>query len=449
MVSILSKDDYLNNFIIESYSNFDAKKYKWSDFNVIRIESSETLVYNTFSKSLVLLSWDIRHRQIEDLRSDEVQILYSCNIIVNIDLDEQVKYWEIHHLLRQIEYSTHAINRYNILTTTGCNARCFYCFEDGVDIKTMSSRTAEQVATYIYNNSLNTEMVELRWFGGEPLVNYKAIDIICSNLQKMGQPFYSTISSNGTLIGLPHIYNSLKKWNFKKVRLSFDGLKEEHNRRKNYPSIPDAYTVTLENVDKLIAIGVETSIRLTFDENNLNDIFKVAEMLIKRYKDNKLVKVYSRCIFEKLTTIAANNNLAQVKKLVEFKEFIDSLLFKNGLYDETKWQPIGYQPSFCAANNPNAVVIDPMGRLTSCETITPNTQFWGDITNGVTDDNEKNRWIEITPIKEKCKTCHFLPSCTTFSLCPNDYYDCIERANNSYQNYLLSEFLKLSPRKND
>ena len=449
MVSILSKDDYLNNFIIESYSNSDAKKYKWSDFNVIRIESSETLVYNTFSKSLVLLSWDIRHRQIEDLRSDEVQILYSCNIIVNIDLDEQVKYWEIHHLLRQIEYYTHAINRYNILTTTGCNARCFYCFEDGVDIKTMSSRTAEQVATYIYNNSLNTEMVELRWFGGEPLVNYKAIDIICSNLQKMGQPFYSTISSNGTLIGLPHIYNSLKKWNFKKVRLSFDGLKEEHNRRKNYPSIPDAYTVTLENVDKLIAIGVETSIRLTFDENNLNDIFKVAEMLIKRYKDNKLVKVYSRCIFEKLTTIAANNNLAQVKKLVEFKEFIDSLLFKNGLYDETKWQPIGYQPSFCAANNPNAVVIDPMGRLTSCETITPNTQFWGDITNGVTDDNEKNRWIEITPIKEKCKTCHFLPSCTTFSLCPNDYYDCIERANNSYQNYLLSEFLKLSPRKND
>lgn len=87
---------------------------------------------------------------------------------------------------------------------------------------------------------------------------------------------------------------------FQKVRLSFDGLKEEHNRRKNYPSIPDAYTVTLENVDKLIAIGVETSIRLTFDENNLNDIFKVAEMLIKRYKDNKLVKVYSRCILRNL-----------------------------------------------------------------------------------------------------------------------------------------------------
>lgn len=449
MISILSKNDYLNSFIIEQYSNSDNTNYKWSDFNVIRIEGLETLIYNTFSKSLVHLSWNISHRQIEDLSSDEIQILHSCNVIVNIDIDEQVKYWELHHLLRQIEYSIDAIYRYNILTTTGCNARCFYCFEDGVEIKTMSPRTAEQVATYIYNNSLNDEMIELRWFGGEPLVNYKAIDIICSNLRKKGQLFYSTISTNGTLIGLPHIYNSLKKWNFKQVRLSFDGLKEEHNRRKNYLSIHDAYTVTLENVDKLIAIGIETSIRLTFDENNLNDICKVAEVLIKKYKGNKLVKVYSRCIFEKLTTIAANNNLAQVKKLVEFKEFIDSLLFKNGLYDETKWQPIGYQPSFCAANNPNAVVIDPIGRLTSCETITPNTQFWGDITNGVTDDNEKNRWIEITPIKEKCKTCHFLPSCTTFSLCPNDYYDCIERANNSYQNYLLSEFLKLSPRKND
>jgi len=449
MISILSKDDFLNSFIIEQYSNLDSANYKWSDFNVIRIEGLETLIFNTFSKSLVHLSWDVSHRQIEDLTSDEIQILHSCNIIVNIDIDEQAIYWELHHLLRQIEYSTDAINRYNILTTTGCNARCFYCFEDGVETKTMSPRTAEQVATYIYNNSSNDEMIELRWFGGEPLVNYKVIDVICSNLQKKGQLFYSTISTNGTLIGLPHIYNSLKKWNFKKVRLSFDGLKEEHNRRKSYPSIRDAYTVTLENVDKLIAIGIETSIRLTFDENNLNDICKVAEMLIKKYKDNKLVKVYSRCIFEKLTTNAANNNLAQVRKLVEFKEFIDSLLFRNGLYDETKWQPIGYQPSFCAANNPNAVVIDPLGRLTSCETITPNTQFWGDITNGVTDNNEKNRWLEIMPTKEKCKKCHFLPSCTTFSLCPNDYYDCIERANNCYQNYLLSEFLKLSPRKND
>jgi sulfatase maturation enzyme AslB (radical SAM superfamily) len=61
--------------------------------------------------------------------------------------NKKVKYWELHHLLRQIEYSTDTINRYNILTTTGCNARCFYCFEEGVEIKTMSSRTAEQVAT--------------------------------------------------------------------------------------------------------------------------------------------------------------------------------------------------------------------------------------------------------------------------------------------------------------
>lgn len=449
MISILSKDDYLNSFIIEQYSNLDTTNYKWSDFNVIRIEGLETLIFNTFSKSLVHLSWDISHRKIEDLTPDEIQILHSCNIVVNIDIDEQVKYRELHHLLRQLEYSKDTINRYNILTTTGCNARCFYCFENGVEIKTMSPRTAEQVATYIYNNSQSDEMIELRWFGGEPLVNYKAIDIICSNLKKMGQPFYSTISTNGSLIGLPHIHNSLKKWNFKKVRLSFDGLKNEHNRRKNYPAIHDAYTVTLENVDKLIAIGIETSIRLTFDENNLNDICKVAEMLIRRYKDNRLVKVYSRCIFEKLTTLAANNDLAQVKKLVKFKEFIDSLLLENGLYDESKWQPIGYQASFCAANNPNTVVIDPLGRLASCETITPNTQFWGDIINGVTNDNEKNRWIQVMPLKEKCKTCHFLPSCTTFSLCPNDYYDCQERANNCYQNYLLSEFLKLSPRKND
>lgn len=449
MVNILLKDEYLNNLILEPLTDDDIDRVKWSDFNVYRNFGEYSLIYNTFSKSLVMTSWNIEEKLVHDLEQDDIDTLLSCNILVYASIKEQEKYLSIHKLIREIEYANCVISRYNILTTTACNARCFYCFEEGIQSHSMSKQTAENVAKYIIQNTNESSYVELRWFGGEPLVNYKSIEIICDLLNQSNRKFFSTISTNGSLIGNHNVISYLHKWNFKKVRLSLDGLRDEHNKRKNYYSQFDSFTLTLNNIDLLIKEEIQVIIRLTFDENNLSDIRELAKLLISKYKGCEYVKIYTRCIFDRMTSEAANRDIAKVKKLVAFKENIDLLLHNNGLFEESKWQPIGYQTSFCAANNPSAIVIDPMGRLTSCETITQDTKFWGDVTNGITDSDEKDKWLSVNSIRTKCLYCKFLPSCTTFNLCPHDYYDCVERANNCYQNYLLSEYLKLFPKYSD
>lgn len=51
---------------------------------------------------------------------------------------------------------------YTILTTTDCNARCFYCYELGRSRIPMSEQTAHEIADYI-----SAPKVNIHWFGGE------------------------------------------------------------------------------------------------------------------------------------------------------------------------------------------------------------------------------------------------------------------------------------------
>lgn len=46
-------------------------------------------------------------------------------------------------LLTLLKPAAKAITNYTILTTTGCNARCFYCYEKGTKPVTMTAETAD------------------------------------------------------------------------------------------------------------------------------------------------------------------------------------------------------------------------------------------------------------------------------------------------------------------
>jgi len=60
------------------------------------------------------------------------------------------------------------ITSYTILPTTGCNARCYYCFEHGSKVMTMTRETAGEVVRFITEHCGPKKTVAIMWFGGEP-----------------------------------------------------------------------------------------------------------------------------------------------------------------------------------------------------------------------------------------------------------------------------------------
>ena len=64
----------------------------------------------------------------------------------------------------------------------------------------MTEESAERTVRYILETRKPGKTVHISWFGGEPLLGEKIIDLICRRLSEEGIEFYSTMTTNGSLI---------------------------------------------------------------------------------------------------------------------------------------------------------------------------------------------------------------------------------------------------------
>lgn len=455
MIEVISSDQLLSS-LLPVFNIREVDRWTPSRYNIVIHYIDIILLYNSLSKCFAqipdsygnILNKDMVLES-NDISNEDLLTLAKNGFIVPEQTNELKTYYEINDLIRSLKSSETGIKRYNILTTTGCNIRCFYCFEEGIKPISMTVDTAEQVADYVIDTRDKKNLIQLRWFGGEPLVNNKVIDIISRKLLDNNVQFKSTMSSNGILFSDSIIKRSKEIWNLKKVRTSFDGLEYEHNKRKNAVSSLNPFKITISNIDKLINAGIFVDIRFTLDLDNSSDLLKLAKFLCDIYEGNPLVKMYTRCIFQETTSSAATKNLKKVQEVISKKEDLDKYLRSRNVFDYNRLLPIGYQPYYCAANDPNAVVISPNGELCCCETIDERSIFWGNIKGNIYDNEERGKWLSHSKPHEKCKSCKFLPSCTPFAKnkCKNDYFDCVGRAENCYKIFLIHLYQQINKDK--
>ena len=94
----------------------------------------------------------------------------------------------------------------------------------------------------------------------------------------------------------------------------------------------------------------------------------------------------------------------------------------------------GYKANHCMADG-SGVVIGPDGSLYPCEHCPPGSRF-GDIWHGVTDENARYEFCRVDRTREKCRTCPFLPDCTSFASCPVQERECRKVHELMKMNYL-------------
>ena len=139
------------------------------------------LLYHTLTGELLLLADE------EELKRREDDLI-SDWFLVPESYDENRYADEIRTIYRMLRPHGSAKTTFTILTTTDCNARCYYCYEMGIRRIPMTEETAYAAADYIIRVS-HGEKVKLCWFGGEPLYNRAAIDRICETLEQNGVVF--------------------------------------------------------------------------------------------------------------------------------------------------------------------------------------------------------------------------------------------------------------------
>ena len=277
--------------IVGRQKRTDGKPYRLMTYVVQQPVDDGVLLYNTLTCSLVLLTPD----EAADITMQ--QELIDRWFLVPQEHDDQKLCCQIHQMAALLKPAAKAITGYTILTTTGCNARCFYCFEKGMKSVSMTAETASKVVRYIMAHR-GDEEVKISWFGGEPLVNAKVIDQICTELREQGVPFRSTMISNGYLFDADKVQRAKDLWQLQQVQITLDGTEQTYNRVKDYVYRGvNAFERVLQNIGLLTAAGIRVNIRLNVDQHNIGEMAVLVELLHQRFGTNEHLTVYSMQLY--------------------------------------------------------------------------------------------------------------------------------------------------------
>lgn len=366
--------------------------------------------------------------------NETVRTLISKWFLVPIDYNdlEFVKQTENLRLRINQIYVNPKIKSYTILPTTECNARCFYCFERNKGKKVMTRAIAYDTAKYIIKNKADGK-IHLRWFGGEPLYNSEAIDIICGKLSEENVEFQSYIITNGYLFDEEMIKRAKNVWQLKKVQITLDGTEQLYNRIKNYIYVNDEspFKRVIKNIDTLLNNGIYVNVRLNMDYNNSDDLYRLVDELLTRYAHYDNLQIYVCLLFEESCAHMRNMGKERKDLLVEKKNKLQNYIKKNG---KLKIQTTGMLESghagHCMADNNYSTMILPDGNLGKCQGYV-DSHAWGNIYDDKIDFKELNWYKQIKTISADCDTCAFRPACIVPKCCINVPNHCseVERAS--------------------
>ncbi|MBQ3572647.1 MAG: thioether cross-link-forming SCIFF peptide maturase [Clostridia bacterium] len=180
-----------------------------------------------------------------------------------------------------------------------CNLRCKYCFAGTGDYKGhrefMSEEVALKAIDFLIENSGNRKILEIDFFGGEPLLNFdvvkKTVEYANEKAAKLGKKFLFTMTTNGVLLK-----GEIADWlneNMENVVLSLDGRQEIHDDVRKTVNGKGSFEVIIQNFKDFVAKRGDKSyyIRGTFTNKNLDFAKDVLFMADSGFKEISLEPV--------------------------------------------------------------------------------------------------------------------------------------------------------------
>ena len=367
----------------------DGQQYRLMTYVVQQPVDDGLLLYNTLTCSLVLLT----PYEAADLTAQRE--LIDRWFLVPQEHDDRKLCRQVRQMAVLLTPAPKVVTTYTILPTTGCNARCFYCYEQGTKPVTMTAETASQVVRYIVAHR-GDEKITLRWFGGEPLVNAKVIDQICTELNGQGVPFHSEMTTNGYLFDADMVQRAKNLWQLQKVQITLDGTAQTYNRVKAYVyQGVNAFERVLENIGQLIAVGIRVLIRLNVDKHNIGEMAELAELLHQHFGSNEHLSVYSHELYVERSP---EDNAELFALRMQLKQQIIACG-----YDNKRRLQKDIKLNHCMADGDGSVVIAPDGNLGKCEHYI-DSNFFGHIDSEERDEAVLRKFKERQADNEACAT---------------------------------------------
>lgn len=299
---------------------------------------------------------------------------------------------------------------FRILPTTRCNARCPYCYEDGIAYLDMNESIISDIVSFIDSCCVAgvTEKIGIQFYGGEPLLKIDIVQKIAESIQKhfrkTGIKVYFSMISNGILIDESNIKILSDKICIKRIQITLDGFGKEYTKTKNYIiGYDDPFERIIKNIHLCLDNKIYVDVRLNISGDNFNSMVKLIEYLSDEYVDHTFLNVYAHPIYGKEWP---NENPPDSSYITPIKlSTIIKKLYKHSLI---RLPAFRRKKGLCGAVHPLSFMIQPDGKLLKCMANT--TDVVGSVQSGIMDNDAYKKWCDYE-LSETCGNCPYLPIC--------------------------------------
>lgn len=348
---------------------------------------------------------------ISSLDNDTVNILSSQGFLVDISADNDY--------LNKCQFITQAVQHNKsklnlvIVPSLNCNFACPYCFETSKKAKYMTPSIEDDLIKFIKENDGRSN-IDLKWYGGEPLMSLPTIKSILDKLNKETDVkiVKHSIITNGYLF-YDRAISLFKEYPLDTIQITLDGKKDRHDRlRALKRSGRPTFDVIIRNLQKIVEAMPSTKvhIRVNIDKTNLSNFYLIKDYIQENIKASNII-VYPGIL--RLENEEKTNITEPSFNRWETAELLFDL-FTQGILDGEIY-PIRHKSKTCCAMCVNSFIIGPSGEIYKC---------WND----VSDDSKIIGYIQSPKIKNpqlfyryhtgcawyndtECKECFFLPIC--------------------------------------
>jgi uncharacterized protein len=301
-----------------------------------------------------------------------------------------------------------------VVLTLDCNLACPYCFEGSFrDGSAMDGETARRLVAFVEREQVaRGRDVEIRFYGGEPLLALPRLEEIASALSeaaaRAGTKFTTSLVTNGTLLTRP-VVEELLPLGLASAQVTLDGPAEIHDRQRPFVSGGGSYRAVLSN---LAAVHDLVTLRLggNFTLGNHRAFPRMLDDLLDAGIDpSRLDPVQFSPILPKAGRSAGRDGgaclpLPDDPRLVEAALFLREETLSRGFPVDRPGMGI------CMVELENRLVVGRDGTLYKC----PVFMGWpelavGTVEGGVGEHASSHRlglWKT-----EECLECPFLPMC--------------------------------------
>jgi uncharacterized protein len=306
-----------------------------------------------------------------------------------------------------------------ILTTMACNFKCTYCFEEPSrqNVK-MDRATCDDAMAWIKKQVTEASYKELyiTFYGGEPLLNEEAMERIALKMASwcatQGIKFKFMLQTNGYLM-TPEIIRKYLPWGLADVRVSLDGVGEEHDRNRPLRGGGGTFDRIMKNIAES-AEQVKIGVSVSYDRRGVDHVERLLDYLENFKILHKLGRIICSPIHASLESAGHADIIRDPACLMNYSDTdliqatlkVNRIMEKKGVAVQT-----GLPVTVCpVCRRHGSMTIDPEGRIYLCNSMLGHPEFSvGDVRKGY--NSQRATFLNLD-VGLKCPhSCPYLPIC--------------------------------------